>query len=310
MSVEGGAENVGRLVEAVNKLIDDGCVSFACGGQLAPTCGGCKKKCAHTAAGAAAESAEAKSRINQEQLGEYVQSVRARMLLGVNGYTPYPYDKEKKLTYAIMTGDADAARMYLNEILGHIFFASASSLDAIKTRAMELTVVISRAAIDSGADANRIYQFNPEFIVKYFRSETVEEVCEALTAMLNSFTEEVFKPAQVKHLEIITKVISYMTNNYMHKITLEDVAEHIYLSPSYLSKVFKEEMKMPFSTYLNNVRIEKSKVLLLSEQLSVSEVADLAGFYDQSYFNKVFKKSVGVTPKKYREQKGSVIKDN
>ena len=240
----------------------------------------------------------------QQQIGDYVQSVKARMLLGPNGFAPYPYDKEKKLTYAIMTGNEIEARRLLNEILGHIFFASANNLDAIKIRAMELAVVISRAALEGGADMNSIYLVNPQYISDFFALDTIEDVCYALTKILRKFSEETFNLTKVKHIDLLSKAISYIRANYMHKITLEDVAEYIFLSPSYLSKIFKDEMGTNFNRYLTSVRIEKSRVLLLSQELSISEIAEMSGFFDQSYFNKVFKRETGVTPKKYRESRG------
>lgn len=240
----------------------------------------------------------------QVQVNDYLQSIKARMILGVNGFVPYPYDKEKKLTFAIMTGNLEEARMYLNEILGHIFFASSHNLDSIKIHAMELTVMISRAALDAGADMNSVYLLNTEYINDFLKLDNIEDVCFVLTDILNRFTEEAFKPEQVKHVDLLSKAVSYISTNYMHKISLEDVADHIYLSPSYLCKIFKDEMKMNFSTYLNKVRVEKGKILLLSEQLTITEIAILVGFCDQSYFNKVFKKVTGLTPKKYREQSG------
>lgn len=241
--------------------------------------------------------------LQQKQINEYIQSIKARMILGIDNFSPYPYDKEKQLTYAITTGNVTEARRYLNEILGHIFFASANNLNSIKIRAMELTVLISRAALDGGADMNNIYQFNLQFISDFFKLDTIEDVCFALTEILKKFSEETFRFAEVKHVDLLSKAVSFIRTNYMHKITLDDVAEHIYLSPSYLSRIFKEEMKTSFNSYLNSVRIEKSKILLLSEQLSIVEISELVGFFDQSYFNKVFKKTTGTTPKKFREQK-------
>ena len=239
----------------------------------------------------------------QQQINEYIQSIKARLMLGVDSFQPYPYDKEKQLIYAITTGDLPDARRYLNEILGYVFFASANDLDAIKIRAMELTVLISRAAIDGGADVSAVDQTNSRFISDFFQLSTIEDVCYALSDILRKFTEETFKSEGVKHVDLISKAVSYIRSNYMHKITLEDVADHIYLSPSYLSRIFKEEMNTSFNSYLNSVRIEKSKILLLSDQLSICEIAELVGFFDQSYFNKVFKKYTGYTPKRYREQK-------
>ena len=92
------------------------------------------------------------------------------------------------------------------------------------------------------------------------------------------------------------------------KITLEEVASYVYLSPSYFSKVFKDEMHCNFNSYLNRLRIEKSKQLLLSENVRLVEVSGLVGFEDQSYFSKVFKKLTGVSPGKFRESRGKTGK--
>lgn len=244
----------------------------------------------------------------QQLISNYVQSVKSRMLLGPDAYEPYPYNKEKKLTWAIMTGSEAEARKLLNEILGHIFFASANNLDAIKIRAMELAVVISRAALDGGAEASSVYLLNPQYISDFFALDTIEDVCFALTKLLRRFTDETFNLTKVKHLDLLSRAISYIRANYMHKITLEDVAEHVFLSPSYLSKLFKDELGTNFNNFLTSVRIERSRVLLLSEKLSIAEIAEYSGFFDQSYFNKVFKRETGVTPKKYRESRGGALK--
>ena len=90
----------------------------------------------------------------------------------------------------------------------------------------------------------------------------------------------------------------------MHKITLEDTAEAVSLSASHLSRIFKEEMHTSFNAFLSDIRIEKSKLLLLSGDFSIAEISELVGFSDQSYFNKVFRKNTGMTPKRFREANG------
>ena len=221
-----------------------------------------------------------------------------------SGYIAYPYDKEKLLIYSILNNDLEDSRKYLNEILGHIFFSSATSLDVIKVRAMELAVMISRAAMDGGADQAKISDINMRFLSEFFNYQTIEEVCWSLNDILKKFTRETFEFSKVKHIDIITKAAAYIKSNYMRKLTLNEVAEYVFLSPSYFSKIFKQEMDCYFKDYVNYVRVEKSKILLLTDKMSLVEIADNAGFYDQSYFNKVFKKLTGVTPKKFRETGG------
>ena len=242
----------------------------------------------------------------QKQIGEYIQNVKAALIKESQSYISYPYDKEKQLAYAIVSNDLANSRKYLNEILGHIFFSSANNLDVIKVRAMELSVMISRAALDGGADQSKIFDINIKFLSEFFNYKTIEEVCWALTDILRKFTKETFEFSNVKHVDLISKAVSYVKTNYMRKLTLNEVAEYVFLSPSYFSKIFKEEMNCYFNDYLNGIRVEKSKALLLTERISLVDIAANVGFYDQSYFNKVFKKITGVTPKKFKECNGQI----
>ena len=239
----------------------------------------------------------------QRHIGEYIQAVKAS-LIRESGYIAYPYDKEKLLIYSIVHNDLENSRKYLNEILGHIFFSSVTNLDVIKVRAMELSVMISRAALDGGADRYKISDINEKFISEFFNYHTIEEVCWSLNDILKKFTRETFEFSKIKHVSVISKAVAYVKSNYMRALTLSEVAGYVFLSPSYFSKIFKREMNCYFKDYVNYIRVEKSKVLLLSDNMSLVDIADNAGFYDQSYFNKVFKKITGVTPKKFRETGG------
>ena len=97
--------------------------------------------------------------------------------------------------------------------------------------------------------------------------------------------------------------MDYIKTNYREKITLDDVANYAYLSKSYLSKIFKEEMDCTLTAYINKVRVEKSKQLLLDERISLADIAGQVGFEDQSYFTKVFKKVTGISPGKFKRIK-------
>lgn len=80
------------------------------------------------------------------------------------------------------------------------------------------------------------------------------------------------------------------------------VASRAGYSPSYFSRIFKEEMGMTFKESLNEMRVERSKTLLLTTTEPVSTIASIAGFNDQSYFCKTFRRSTGVTPDKFRKR--------
>lgn len=112
--------------------------------------------------------------------------------------------------------------------------------------------------------------------------------------------QEQFDLTEAKHYHALHKVTNYIQENYMQKISLENVAEQVHFTPQYLSKIFKEETGGTFKQYLSMMRIEKSKRLLKDSENSLSEVAYLTGFSDQSHFSKTFKKQVGISPSTYQ----------
>ncbi len=248
---------------------------------------------------------EVKIQLSRE-IGDFIQEQKSRLISESDSACQYPYDREKQLTYAIMSGNKEEAGRLLNEILGYIFLKYENNLDSLKVKAMELTVLISRAAMNIGSGYDETYQMSLSEMKNFFEIQNFDEVCVEVTSILHKFKKDTFMYGSAKHADILNKAIKYMKQNYMHKISLEDVANHVYISPSYMSKIFKDEMKTSFSNCLNQIRIEKSCVLLLNEELSLSEIAELVGFVDQSYFNKIFKKQTNATPKKYREQNGLI----
>lgn len=213
---------------------------------------------------------------------------------------------EKELNSLIANKDKDGAQKLLNEILGYIFFTGKADLSTIKARLIEMLVLLSRSAIDAGAGIQEILLFNEGNIKQIEEISSIEDMSAWITVIMHRFIHYSFDFSSVKHSDIMYKIMQYVKANYDKKITLDDIAGHVYLSRSYVSSMFKEEMGEGLFTYVNRVRVEKSKVLLLNESVSLVNVGGLCGFEDQSYFTKVFKSIVGVSPKKYRDCRGKI----
>ncbi len=220
----------------------------------------------------------------------------------------YPIEKERELLSYISTGDKQNSQKVLNEILGYIFFSNSGDFPTIKARILELLVLLSRAALKGGADDRQIFGINFNYINRINEFDNVEQLTFWLSEIMTRFTDCVFNLKGVKHTDVIYKALDYIKKNHMCRISLDDVAAHVYLSPSYFSSLFKREMNMSFNSYLNRKRIETGKRLLegADDSVNLLEIAELAGFDDQSYFTKVFKKYTGVSPGKYRESKDKI----
>jgi two-component system response regulator YesN len=98
----------------------------------------------------------------------------------------------------------------------------------------------------------------------------------------------------------LQKAIDYIRENYHESITLNDVAEHTYVSIYYLSRMFTKELGKNYVDFLNEVRIEKAKGYLRDSGYKTYEIAELVGIKDAHYFSKLFKKYTGVTPSEYK----------
>ncbi len=218
----------------------------------------------------------------------------------------YPIQQEKLLQNYIAQGDKAAAQKVLNEILGHIFFSSGGDFSVIKARIIELVVILSRAAIQGGADIAEVFGLNYNCINDVQEMTSLDELNQWLTTVLNRFTNSVFDFSNVKHSDMIKRIMDYIRKNYMNKISLNELAGIMHISVSYLSKIFKEETGMSISGFINSVRVDSAKQFLLDDRVSLIEAAYLSGFEDQSYFTKVFKKLTGQTPGIYRRMKGNI----
>ncbi len=220
----------------------------------------------------------------------------------------YPLETEKRLQRYIAAGDKAGAQRALNEILGAIFFAAGADFAVIKMRVTELLVLLSRAAIDGGAEPGRIFGLSRDFLTEITGFHTLDDLSIWLSGILSSFTGLVFAVPETKHTDTIQKVMEYVNANYMKRMSLNDISEHVSFSVSYLSRIFKEEKGMSLSSYINEVRIRNAKSMLLGSDIPLSSLAYCCGFDDQSYFSKVFKKLTGTTPGKYREKRGIINK--
>lgn len=181
---------------------------------------------------------------------------------------------------------------------------------------------------------NIYYKNNIYFTVYYLNSRKKVEIVFLLGPCLskkNSKIDIIYKPIYIMEYSVlllekiinnniyninnqntynfhVKKAIDYIYQNYAETINLKSISSYLEINSSYFSYIFKKETGKTFVEMLNEVRIEKSKELLLETNLSVLEIALAVGFNNQSYYNIVFKKLNNLTPLEYRNsQKQQVL---
>jgi AraC-like DNA-binding protein len=218
----------------------------------------------------------------------------------------YMYDKKERvneqyqLLKALQDQDDLQAKVLLNEILEQILFHPRNNMDFIKSRVVELIMIMASSAMRSGADLKLVAQLRNRAFLEIEEHSSFDEIVAWLNQIFNLFLTHTFKNPNSKHAFVIKQSMAYMLEHYNERITLSDVAAHVSFSPTYLCTLFKTEMGQNFKGCLNRIRIEKSKDLMPDHKLSIADISYAVGFSDQSYFARVFKQHEGITPYHYR----------
>ncbi len=217
------------------------------------------------------------------------------------GACRHSYHEEQLVLQAIREGraqdairisenmDRDSGRLSRSDVRHHRYLAIVG------------ITLCSRAAIEGGVSPASIYRISGYYINKcdetndpayilHYRNRAIEELAGRVKEVLN-------KPRGSGYVE---QCRNYIRKHYRDKVYLEDIADSLGLSPSYLSRLFKKQTGVCLQDAVNEERVYRAGNLLLYSDYSLTEIAHYVGFPNQSYLGKIFKKYKKMTPMAYR----------
>ena len=126
------------------------------------------------------------------------------------------------------------------------------------------------------------------------------------TAYLNAVLGEFLEVAQLTDAPDISgsttvKILEYCAEHFAEPITLKSIADALFISQSYVSKIFSDRLRYGFREYINSLRIQKARELLTDSSLAISEIMFACGFSNQSSFNRVFQEFCGCSPREFKK---------
>ncbi|MFB7140503.1 helix-turn-helix domain-containing protein [Gottfriedia sp. NPDC056225] len=160
--------------------------------------------------------------------------------------------------------------------------------------------LVCRAAIEGGLYDETAFTLSDFYIQQLEELESLNAILKLTEEAIMDFTKRVHQLNEEKYSPTITACQHYIYDHLYDDITLDHLAKMSRLSPNYLSSVFKKEVGIPISEYIQRQRIEESKKLLQLTNYSISDIGTSLNFNDQSYFIKIFKKYTGLTPKQFK----------
>jgi len=218
------------------------------------------------------------------------------------------FDSKSILSVTLEREIIDSITYLRNDELGGIFaetynkaasYNNSNPLDMIDTF-MSLQAIV----LDCIHDNDLKERIKLDFYYAYQNAKSFQQTLKNIYIKLDGYIEEEQKKVKEKMVKPIEEALRYMKHYYSNPISLEVVAENSNISPSYLSRLFKEEMGIGFSDYLIQIRLEESKRMLSETNQSIKAIALRVGYTDEKYYSKLFRKVTGIKPTDYRRLYG------
>ncbi|WP_168123676.1 helix-turn-helix domain-containing protein [Paenibacillus sp. HB172176] len=223
----------------------------------------------------------------------------------------YPADYEKKAIEAVQSCKPEAIRENIEQFIEHISFGSVNQAVTYSIQFM-LSLLKHFDYLRHLPDSNFA-----EYLDAVSDIEAAENLAE-IKNLFHSYCADICSLIEEKnhwinaqkHNVVIDKVQNYILEHYAEpNLSLELVSNVGGLSPSYLGKLFKGSTKQSFSEYLNHIRLEKARELLISTNETAAKISESVGIYNTPYFSTLFKKKYGLSPSTYRERETMMKKE-
>lgn len=140
-----------------------------------------------------------------------------------------------------------------------------------------------------------------EKIDKIYFCRTIQEISEILNNIINKLEEQSSKGMSNERHDV-EMVKNYIYKNYGSDLSLEKLAEYVYMTPSYLSSIFKKTTNMGINNFIKNYRMEKARDMLENTNIRIKDIGNRVGYTNISYFCQSFREFYGLTPEKYRQR--------
>lgn len=187
----------------------------------------------------------------------------------------------EKFVY-ILPEDEDAVRVYLRRLAVRVEFSIEDSYGLIPEMKQSFRNFYDAVdTVNPPKGVNILYQL-------------LLHIIELRSNMEEDTSREYFQ-------DYIPVALNYIRENLQDEnLSIGSVSEHVYLNPVYFGRIFKSVMKMPFKRYVQNMRMEKAKELILEDQESIANICVQVGIPNPSYFSQVFKQYTGILPSEYK----------
>ncbi|MCJ7840847.1 AraC family transcriptional regulator [Lederbergia sp. NSJ-179] len=215
----------------------------------------------------------------------------------------YPFETEREVIQAVRRGQVKETEQLIRKFMNELKEKGIHEIN-IQPGIIQLFSTIQHEILHSSIHPNELFggrnMFEelsdirePEWMIKWIIDKVISPYVQLLEGQIDIEMK--------RHIE---KIVEFINNHYMEDISLESCADVVGTTPYTLSKAFKKILNINFIDYVTDIRINHAKELLLNTNMKIQDISESVG-YRHSYFNRIFKKQVGVTPSQFRKMNSS-----
>jgi two-component system, response regulator YesN len=205
----------------------------------------------------------------------------------------------ERLTVLMKAGDAERLQGELDCMFGQLAKSWRSGADYIRNLSLQLALLADQLLLELGIQGTYA-QESPVWEI-LGRQETIEELHRTLEQLLSERCALIWERRNGKSGNLVERVQAIINARYAENITVTDIGRDVFLTPTYVCLLYKQETGRTVNDYLTQVRMERAKELLRNPRNKLYDICYAVGYADPSYFTKLFKKIAGVTPSVYRD---------
>lgn len=243
---------------------------------------------------------------NKEKSKLSIEELLEKKLYQQREYSVYHLEYEKEMNFykAVQKGDIELVKKLLlplkNEKFGRL---SKNMVQNLKYHVVILIAMLTRFCIEAGMNPESAYTLSDIYICQMDDFSTEDEIIDFHRKIIFDYTNRMAKMDKTFGLsKKVIKTMDYIYDNIQSKIRISDIAKKIDINPTYLCEIFKKETGFSINQFIKKKKIETAEKLLVYENFSVAELADILGFASSSHFIEVFKSETGFTPCSYKEK--------
>lgn len=211
------------------------------------------------------------------------------------------YESENRILDAVARGDEEAAIEAMHQ---HSRFTYGGRFEGTLYQQKNKMIVLN-TLLRKAIEPSKVHPYYIDAISSKY-SRIIEEANEVPNEMMWQMTRDycayVRRYSLKEYSPAVQKVMNYVNLNVAEPLTLKSLAGMCFISPSYLSALFKQETGSTLIDYINTQRVNRAAQLLVQNNHTIAAVAEEVGILDVNYFTKIFKKTLGVTPTRYRRE--------